>query len=316
MKMDKENITVKTQSSGNLMVVSLILMVLSCVLFVGTTLAWFTDQTSGGVNRIQAGNLDAELWIGEKEPYTVKLDPPSSAQPTNTTAVPLKLRKVVTKTESGQVVFDRISTDETAQTTPQEAVWNPGDIFISDVMQVVKADGSVPFAYELQLKLDPEPPTNDDTSIGKTVSEEQPQPLKARGLIDFRIVDVSKIITVSNDTRTYDYSRIAACFPAPASQQKAPQNNSEETNEPTIIWSSDEGWSAVPAQDETSTNGVPMTPTNVFRSELADGQKPVQFVILARLNPNVSVDTNSTVTIENPFNLIVTLKQLKAGDAS
>lgn len=298
--MDKENVTVKTQSSGNLMVVSLILMVLSCVLFVGTTLAWFTDQTSGGVNRIQAGNLDAKLWIGESEPLKVKLDSDSDTQQTNgenATAVPLKLRKVVTKTESGQVVFDRISTDATAQTNPQEAVWNPGDIFISDVMQVVKASGSVPFDYKLELLIDP--------------AAQSTEPLKAKNVIDFRIVDVSEISSLSTDensTRTYDYRKIAACFPAPASQPEAAQNDLEKTNELTestpIIWSSD--------------NEEQTTPTNVFSSEPANNEEPtenetqVQFVILAKLKPDVLVDTNSTDTIENPFSLIVTLKQLKA----
>lgn len=305
MKMDKENVTVKAESTGSLLAMNLILMVLSCVLFVGTTLAWFTDQTSGGVNRIQAGNLDAVLVIGESEPLTkVKLDSDSDTQQTNgenTTAVSLKLRKVITETENDQIVFKRISTDATAQENSQEAVWNPGDIFISDVMQVVKASGSVPFDYKLELQIDPD--------------EQSTEPPKAKNVIDFRIVDVSKISTVSNDTRTYDYSRIAACFPAPESQQKAAQNNPKETNAtepvlPTIIWSSD--------------NEEQTTPTNVFRSELADGEEPtenetpVQFVILARLNPNVSVDTNSTDTISNPFNLVVTITQqlAAAGDAS
>ena len=297
MKMDKENVTVKAESTGSLLAMNLILMVLSCVLFVGTTLAWFTDQTSGGVNRIQAGNLDAELWIGEAEPYTpVKLDPLSGAQPVSAgTAVSLQLHKLivteVTETE-GTVTNVTISTNSTD-------VWNPGDIFISDVMQVKKVADSVPFDYKLELEIDP-----DEQST-----------LKAKNVIDFRIVDVSEISTVSTDensTRTYDYSRIAACFPAPASQQKPPQNNSEETNEPTestpIIWSSDVGWSAVPAQGET--------PTNVFSSELANNEEPtenvtpVQFVILAKLKqPN---EGSEDIELRNPFSLIVTLKQLKA----
>ena len=317
--MDKENITVKTQSSGNLMVVSLILMVLSCVLFVGTTLAWFTDQTSGGVNRIQAGNLDAELWIGESEPLKVKLDSDSDTQQTNgesTTAVSLKLRKVITKTEgeSDQVVFDRISTDA------DEAVWNPGDIFISDVMQVKQVDDSVPFDYKLELEIDP-PPGEEGAQTDGTQTEEaetNETPPTAREYIDFRIVkvdEISNLGTDGNPTGTYDYKKIAACFPAPASQPEAAQNDLEENNESTeptpIIWSSD--------------NEEQTTPTNVFSSEPANNEEPtenetqVQFVILARLNPDVSVDTSSTDTISNPFNLVVTITQqlaAEAGDAS
>lgn len=305
MKMDKENVTVKAESTGSLLAMNLILMVLSCVLFVGTTLAWFTDQTSGGVNRIQAGNLEAVLVIGEGRTTTsVPLDPPSGAQPTNTTAVSLKLRKVITETENDQIVFKRISTDATAQENSQEAVWNPGDIFISDVMQVVKASGSVPFDYKLELQIDP-----DEQS-----TEPPKAKIKAKKVIDFRIVKVdekiSSLSTGENSTGTYDYGDIADYFLAPVSQPEAAQNNPKETNAtepvlPTIIWSSD--------------NEGQTTPTKVFSSEPTDGEEPVQFVILARLNPNVSVDTNSTDTISNPFNLVVTIKQqlaAKAGDAT
>ena len=305
MKMDKENITVKTQSSGNLMVVSLILMVLSCVLFVGTTLAWFTDQTSGGVNRIQAGNLEAELWIGEKEPYPVKLDPPSGAQPVSAgTAVPLQLHKL--NVEGNAVVGVSESAEES---------WIPGDIFISDVMRVEKVNGSVPFAYELKLSFDPETeePAEDPASTngesGETETEETPEetPPKAEDYIDFRIVNVSTISSLStgeNQTRTYQYDAITDYFPEELTE---PEEGSAPTL-PAPIWSSDVGWSAVPPQGET--------PTNVFSSELANNEEPtenvtpVQFVILAKLKqPNTGTED---IELSNPFSLIVTLKQLKA----
>lgn len=280
MKMDKENVTVKTQSSGNLMVVSLILMVLSCVLFVGTTLAWFTDQTSGGVNRIQAGNLEAVLVIGEGDTKTsVPLDPPSGAQPTNTTAVSLKLRKA---TAENNVVT--IASDD-------NAVWNPGDIFISDVMQVKKVADSVPFKYKLEMSFDP-------------LSDEEGA--KASEYIDFRIVDVSTISTVSGDTRTYKYADIAAYFGGAGGdgEGSAQGGTKEPGTPPTPIW--------LLADEENGASGQTQPPTKVFSSELEEDQTQVQFVILAKLKPNVSVDTNSTDTIENPFNLIVTVKQRDA----
>ena len=40
---------------------SLLALFLCIVLLIGTTFAWFTDTTSTGVNKIQAGNLDVEL---------------------------------------------------------------------------------------------------------------------------------------------------------------------------------------------------------------------------------------------------------------
>lgn len=48
--------------------VSAVLALLICVaMLVGTTFAWFTDTASTAVNKIQAGNLDVELWQAEAD---------------------------------------------------------------------------------------------------------------------------------------------------------------------------------------------------------------------------------------------------------
>ena len=41
---------------------SIMALVMCVAMLVGTTFAWFTDTASTGVNKIQAGNLDVELW--------------------------------------------------------------------------------------------------------------------------------------------------------------------------------------------------------------------------------------------------------------
>ena len=41
---------------------SVMALVMCVVMLVGTTFAWFTDTASTAVNKIQAGNLDVELW--------------------------------------------------------------------------------------------------------------------------------------------------------------------------------------------------------------------------------------------------------------
>ena len=41
---------------------SVMALVMCVVMLVGTTFAWFTDTASTGVNKIQAGNLDVELF--------------------------------------------------------------------------------------------------------------------------------------------------------------------------------------------------------------------------------------------------------------
>ena len=299
MKMDKENVTVKAESTGSLLAMNLILMVLSCVLFVGTTLAWFTDQTSGGVNRIQAGNLEAVLVIGEGRTTTsVPLDPPSGAQLVSAgTAVQLQLHKL-NVTESTE--------DENTNSTEETDVWNPGDIFISDVMQVVKASGSVPFDYKLELQIDPPPRTSatvpsTEESEGATDDSSAAPELKARTYIDFRIVDVSTISTVSDGTRTYKYADIAAYFGSAGGdgEGSARGGTIEPSKTPhTPIWT-------LP-----STDGNEEDLANEFSSE----DEQLSFVIIAKIKDDfvkLSADAESD-TIRNPFELIVTLKQLKA----
>ena len=41
---------------------SITVLIVCFALLIGTTFAWFTDSASTGVNRIQAGNLDVELY--------------------------------------------------------------------------------------------------------------------------------------------------------------------------------------------------------------------------------------------------------------
>ena len=43
---------------------SVVALVLCCSMLIGSTFAWFTDEVTTGVNTIQAGNLDVELYAG------------------------------------------------------------------------------------------------------------------------------------------------------------------------------------------------------------------------------------------------------------
>ena len=49
---------------GMLMVGSLVVMALSCVLFIGSTFAWFVETRSFGTSVIQSGDMDMALEIG------------------------------------------------------------------------------------------------------------------------------------------------------------------------------------------------------------------------------------------------------------
>ena len=51
----------KKRNTKRSLIASIMSLVLCITMLLGTTLAWFTDSVSSGVNRIQAGNLDAEV---------------------------------------------------------------------------------------------------------------------------------------------------------------------------------------------------------------------------------------------------------------
>ena len=53
---------------------SLLALFLCIVLLIGTTFAWFTDTASTGVNKIQAGNLDVELYYSTDCDQWTKVD--------------------------------------------------------------------------------------------------------------------------------------------------------------------------------------------------------------------------------------------------
>ncbi|MGN0441530.1 MAG: TasA family protein [Acutalibacteraceae bacterium] len=58
----------KSKSTKRALLSSVLALVLTCTMLLGTTFAWFTDSVKSGKNKIIAGNLDIELnyWDGEK----------------------------------------------------------------------------------------------------------------------------------------------------------------------------------------------------------------------------------------------------------
>ena len=97
---------------------ALALIVLSCALFVGTTFAWFSDQSTGATARIMGGKLSVELVFDETVPTGCSLE---------------------------NIIMTR--------TTPSNSgsdVWNPGDRFETPLMHVENT-GDLPLKYKLSL---------------------------------------------------------------------------------------------------------------------------------------------------------------------
>lgn len=75
---------------------SVISLMLCCAMLVGTTFAWFTDSVTSGINTIQAGNLDVELYHSNK---TASNEPVSGET---------KLFDNVTLWEPGAVAYENL----------------------------------------------------------------------------------------------------------------------------------------------------------------------------------------------------------------
>ena len=59
----------KSKSTKKAFISSVITLLLSCVMLLSTTFAWFTDNVSSGKNRIISGNLEIDLLMYKKSDY-------------------------------------------------------------------------------------------------------------------------------------------------------------------------------------------------------------------------------------------------------
>ena len=103
---------------GKGLVACLLLMSVSCMLFVGTTMSWFTDQKTGTAGVITAGEFDVALYI-DGTPVANGINP-------NT------------------ITMKRVD--------KESAYWEPGAVFTSPVMYV-KNTGTLDLEYRLDLQL-------------------------------------------------------------------------------------------------------------------------------------------------------------------
>lgn len=97
---------------GKGLVACLLLMSVSCMLFVGTTMSWFTDQKTGTAGVITAGEFDVTLHIGEREE------------------------------SASEITMTRVGSSNN--------LWEPGAVFKSPVMYVENT-GTLDLEYRLDL---------------------------------------------------------------------------------------------------------------------------------------------------------------------
>lgn len=102
---------------GRSMVACLILMTVSCFMFVGTTLSWFSDRTTSAANEIRAGTFSASMHVGDGQSRSTGL-------------------------ESDSICMTRLD--------KESDYWEPGAVFVSEVMWV-QNDGGLDMEYRLDL---------------------------------------------------------------------------------------------------------------------------------------------------------------------
>lgn len=136
----------------------LVLIAVCSMLFVSTTLSWFSDQVTAGGTMIQAGKFDVQVVSGD--------EPPIAAG------------------ESGTVVQDAI---KMTRKDKESNVWEPGAVFVSKPIYV-KNTGELELEYQLQLLT-----AKELQSSGLKLDKDSPQDLNLLNVIDFKIVDAAAL---------------------------------------------------------------------------------------------------------------------------
>ncbi len=112
-----------TKTTKRALVSSALVLILCVSMFIGNTFAWFTDTASTSVNRIQAGNLDIEVY------YATPADLVDGKVPDD--------------------AWKKISADESV--FDEDALWEPG--YTQIVYFKLVNEGSLALKYQLRINI-------------------------------------------------------------------------------------------------------------------------------------------------------------------
>jgi len=127
----------KKKNTRRALFMSVISLILCCAMLMGTTFAWFTDSVTSGVNQINAGNLDVELYHTDKAASNEKV------------TASVKLFDDVTLWEPGAVAYEnlQIANEGTLALKYQmaltfaNATQTPAGGTLADVLKVAVVEG-------------------------------------------------------------------------------------------------------------------------------------------------------------------------------
>ena len=257
----------------------LVLIAVSSMLFVSTTLSWFSDQVATGGTMIKSGNYEIKMVAGGE---------------------------TIAAGEGGTVVQNAI---QMTRVDKNSNVWEPGAVFVSDPIYVENT-GELELEYQLQLLT-----AGELENSGLELDEDAQQDMRLLNVIDFKIVDATlldssavsvfsansagagsanlldKVDTVFEDYPTLTDARV----------EDNANLVSSETASGKVFKLSPAGSSSQPAASDFA----------VFTAEnnaSQEASRSSSFVIVGRMDPNADI-SYAGMTLEVPFVLVVKSQQ-------
>lgn len=262
------------------MISCLVLIAVSSMLFVSTTLSWFSDQVTAGGTVIQTGEYKVEMVVD---------DEPIAAG------------------EGGAVVQNAI---QMTRVDKESNVWEPGAVFVSDPIYVENT-GELELEYQLQLLT-----ANQLENSGLELNENSQQNMSLLNVIDFKIVDAalldSSAVSVfsaesagagSSGDLLEAVDELFEYYRGLTDVRVMDEANlvSSETAADKVFKLSPAGGGSQPA-----ASGVAVFTAENNASQ--EASRSSSFVIVGRMDPNADI-SYAGMTLEVPFVLVVKSQQ-------
>lgn len=258
----------------------LVLIAVCSMLFVSTTLSWFSDQVTAGGTMIQAGEFDVQVVSG---------DEPIAAG------------------EGGAVVQNAI---QMTRVDKESNVWEPGAVFVSDPIYVENT-GELELEYQLQLLT-----ANQLENSGLELDENSQQDMSLLNVIDFKIVDAA--LLDSSDVSVFsDESTDAGSFSDLLEEVNDLFENfrgltdarmMDDVNRVASETASNKVFKLSPAGGggQPAASGVAVFTADNNASQ--EASRSSSFVIVGRMDPNADI-SYAGMTLKVPFVLVVKSQQ-------
>lgn len=258
----------------------LVLIAVCSMLFVSTTLSWFSDQVTAGGTVIKTGEYKVEMVVD---------DEPIAAG------------------EGGAVVQNAI---QMTRVDKESNVWEPGAVFVSDPIYVENT-GELELEYQLQLLT-----ANQLENSGLELNENSQQNMSLLNVIDFKIVDAalldSSAVSVfsaesagagSSGDLLEAVDELFEYYRGLTDVRVMDEANlvSSETAADKVFKLSPAGGGSQPAASDVAV----FTAENNASQEVS---RSSSFVIVGRMDPNADI-SYAGMTLEVPFVLVVKSQQ-------